>query len=83
MIEKPFGYDLETARKLNAELQKYFTEEHIYRVDHYLGKNYVRQLYQYRLDTTHALNDQNVAQIRIVARETLTMEGRGEYYDKS
>ena len=83
MIEKPFGYDLESARKLNTELQKYFEEEHIYRVDHYLGKKYVRDLYEYRLNLTHEWNDKTIAQVRIVSSETLTMEGRGAYYDTS
>lgn len=84
MIEKPFWYDLESARALNIQIQKYFQEEHIYRVDHYLGKKYVRDLYDFRLDTSdREWNDNNISQIRIVARETLTMEGRGEYYDKS
>lgn len=83
MIEKPFGYDLESARKLNTELQKYFEEEHIYRVDHYLGKKYVRELYEYRLNLVSEWSGQNIAQVRILSSETLTMEGRGEYYDKS
>ncbi len=84
MIEKPFWYDLESARALNTEIQKHFDEDRIYRVDHYLGKKYVRDLYDYRLNPSNQKwNDENIAQISIVAREMLTMEGRGDYYDKS
>lgn len=75
MIEKPFGYDLESARKLNIEIQKYFEEDRIYRVDHYLGKKYVRELYEHRLHSSaEQWNDKNIAQIRILSSETLTME---------
>ena len=44
IVEKPFGYDLETAKLLNKGLQKYFTEKQIYRIDHYLGKETVQNL---------------------------------------
>jgi len=49
MIEKPFGHNLKTALLLNLELQQYFQENQIYRVDHYLGKNFVQDLMRYRL----------------------------------
>ena len=83
MIEKPFGYDLASARDLNHELGKYFQESHIYRVDHYLGKNFVQDLYTYRQENTNDWNDERIEGIRIVAREALGLEGRAAYYDKS
>jgi len=83
MIEKPFGYDLASARDLNHELGKYFQESHIYRVDHYLGKNFIQDLYIYRQENTNDWNDEHIAKISIVARESLGLEGRAAYYDKS
>ncbi len=83
MIEKPFWYDLVTAIHLNLELQKYFDEHQIYRVDHYLGKNFVRELFQYRLTQGDNWYSKRIKSISIIARETLTVEDRGAYYDKS
>jgi len=83
MIEKPFGHDLKTAIALNLELQKYFREVQIYRVDHYLGKNFVRELYEYRLAQKGDWYGDRISEIHITARETLLVSERGEYYDKS
>ena len=44
VVEKPFGRDLKTAKELNAILAEHFTEEQIYRIDHYLGKETVQNL---------------------------------------
>jgi glucose-6-phosphate 1-dehydrogenase len=49
VIEKPFGHDLLSAQQLNADLKRYFTEEQIYRIDHYLGKETVQNI----LPSTH------------------------------
>lgn len=81
MIEKPFGSDLITAIRMNLELQKYFHEHQIYRVDHYLGKNFVRQLFEYRIAQGDNWYNSRIASIRITARETLTVENRGSFYD--
>ena len=48
VFEKPFGRDKESAQQLNKKLNKYFKDEEIYRVDHYLGKSIVRLLSQFR-----------------------------------
>ncbi|GAF19878.1 glucose-6-phosphate 1-dehydrogenase [Bacillus sp. JCM 19046] len=42
MIEKPFGTDLSTAKQLNEEIRKAFSEDEIYRIDHYLGKEWCK-----------------------------------------
>ncbi|MBP6920957.1 hypothetical protein KBB89_00185 [Candidatus Gracilibacteria bacterium] len=83
MIEKPFGHDLKTAIELNLELQHVFHENQIYRVDHYLGKNFVREMMEYRLAQGENWYSKRISQIDIMARETLTIEDRGEYYDRS
>lgn len=64
-------------------MQKYFHEHQIYRVDHYLGKNFVRQLFDYRLSQGDDWYNNRIRDISIVAREALTVEERGAYYDAS
>lgn len=76
MIEKPFGHDLKTAIALNLDLQHLFHEDQIYRVDHYLGKNFVRQMMDYRLEQGENWYSQRIVEIDITTRETLTIEER-------
>lgn len=83
VIEKPFGHDLKTAIALNLDLQHLFHEDQIYRVDHYLGKNFVREMMTYRLEQGDNWYSQKISEIDITARETLTIEDRGSYYDKN
>jgi glucose-6-phosphate 1-dehydrogenase len=64
-------------------LQKYFDEHQIYRVDHYLGKNFVRELFDYRLSQGENWYNTRISRIEIIAREMLTIEDRGAYYDTS
>lgn len=83
MIEKPFGHDLKTAIALNLDLQHVFHENQIYRTDHYLGKNFVREMIQFRLEQADNWYSERISEIHITAREKLGIEDRGEYYDKS
>ena len=86
VVEKPFGRDLESARALNATLSKYFAEEQIYRIDHYLGKETVQNLMAVRFGNMlfePLWNRQYVDHIQITVAETVGVGGRGEYYDKS
>jgi glucose-6-phosphate 1-dehydrogenase len=64
-------------------LQHVFQEDQIYRIDHYLGKNFVREMMKYRLEQGENWYSQRVVEIDITTRETLTIEDRGAYYDKS
>ena len=86
VVEKPFGRDLETARSLNATLAKYFNEDQIYRIDHYLGKETVQNLMAVRFGNLlfePLWNAQYVDHIQITVAETVGVGGRGEYYDTS
>ena len=86
VVEKPFGRDLETARALNAELRDCFTEDQIYRIDHYLGKETVQNLMAVRFGNAlfePLWNATHIDHIQITAAESLGVEGRGPYYDKS
>ncbi|MGF7047729.1 glucose-6-phosphate 1-dehydrogenase [Paenibacillus sp. DS2015] len=86
IIEKPFGRDLKTARELNNTLSKTFEENEIYRIDHYLGKHMVQNLevLEYSNPTLEALwNNRYIANVQITASETVGVEERAGYYDKS
>ena len=86
VVEKPFGHDLQSARALNADLRQSFEERQIYRIDHYLGKETVQNLMALRF--ANALweplwNATHIDHVQITVAESLGVEGRGEYYDKS
>lgn len=86
VIEKPFGRNLESARALNKELQSVFNEEQIYRIDHYLGKESVQNLLVYRFANSimePLWNRNYIDHIQISTSETLGIEYRANYYDKS
>ena len=85
-MEKPFGRDLKTAKELNAILAEHFTEEQIYRIDHYLGKETVQNLMAIRFGNMlfePLWNAQYVDHIQITVSETVGVGDRGEYYDES
>ncbi|EOO25576.1 glucose-6-phosphate dehydrogenase, partial [Bacillus cereus VD133] len=86
IIEKPFGYDLKSARELNMKLNKVFHENEMYRIDHYLGKPMVQNLEA--LECTNPIlqalwNNRYIANVQITASETIGVEKRAEYYDQT
>ncbi|MBP3965829.1 glucose-6-phosphate dehydrogenase [Paenibacillus lignilyticus] len=84
VIEKPFGYDLQSARDLNQKLSKAFSEEEIFRIDHYLGKPMVQKLeiLQQSNPVLQALwTNRYIANVQITANETVGVEERAGYYD--
>jgi glucose-6-phosphate 1-dehydrogenase len=86
LVEKPFGYSLQTAQDLNKGLQKYFKEKQIYRIDHYLGKETVQNLLVTRFANSifePLWNRNYIHHIEITNAETVGVEKRGGYYDKS
>ncbi|MBL8563473.1 MAG: glucose-6-phosphate dehydrogenase [Gemmobacter sp.] len=86
VVEKPFGRDLATARALNATLASHFEESQIYRIDHYLGKETVQNLMAVRFANIlfePLWNSQFIDHVQITVAETVGVEGRGSYYDKS
>lgn len=86
VVEKPFGRDLETARALNTSLAEYFDESQIYRIDHYLGKETVQNLMAVRFGNVlfePLWNNHYVDHIQITVAETVGVDGRGAYYDRS
>src|SRR6056297_1801090 len=86
IVEKPFGYDLETAKELNTGLQRYFKEHQIYRIDHYLGKETVQNLLVTRFANSifePLWNRNYIHHVEITNAESVGVEKRGGYYDSS
>jgi len=86
IIEKPFGRDLDTARALNAKLGIAFTEDQVFRIDHYLGKETVQNLLVLRFANSifePIWNQKHVDHVQIVVSEIIGMEGRGAYYEQA
>jgi glucose-6-phosphate 1-dehydrogenase len=86
IFEKPFGHDLKSAKKLNADLLKILKERQIYRIDHYLGKETVQNLLVFRFANgmfEPTWNRNYVDHVQIHVAETLGVEQRGRYYDSA
>jgi glucose-6-phosphate 1-dehydrogenase len=86
VLEKPIGHDLASARAINDEVGRVFTEEQTFRIDHYLGKETVQNLLALRFANTifeRLWNSDVIDHVQITVAETVGVEGRGGYYDKS
>ncbi len=86
VIEKPFGSNLEEAKKLNECLERNFKLENIYRIDHYLGKEMIRSIQTIRFTNpifSTAWNKEYIEKVEIFALEEIGVESRGSYYDLS
>jgi glucose-6-phosphate 1-dehydrogenase len=84
IIEKPFGHDLESAKMLNQQLLKVVSEQQIYRIDHYLGKETVQNILAFRFANgifEPIWNRRYIDHIQISVAETVGVEKRGGYYD--
>ena len=84
VIEKPIGSDSSSAKTLDKLLHKYFLEDQIYRLDHYLGKETLQNLLIFRFNNgifEHLMNKKYVSQIQITAAEDFGIGSRGGYYD--
>ena len=86
IVEKPFGYDLESARSLNARLTTGFRESQIYRIDHYLGKETVQNILAFRFANgifEPIWNRRYVDHVQMTVAEDEGIGSRGAYYDKA
>ncbi len=86
IVEKPFGHDRESALQLNEEITKYFTEDEIFRIDHYLGKETVQNMLALRFANgifEPIWNRQFVDHVQITVAESIGIEGRAEFYEQA
>ncbi len=86
IIEKPFGYDLESALDLKDNLLKHWAEDQLYRIDHYLGKETVQNVMVTRFSNgifEPLWNRNYIERVEITSAESIGIESRGGYYDKS
>ena len=86
IVEKPFGHDLESARELNRLITSVFSEDQIYRIDHYLGKETVQNLLVFRFANgifEPIWNRRYIDHVQITVAEELGLEGRASYYEEA
>ncbi len=86
VVEKPFGHDLESAKKLNKIICNIFDEKQIYRIDHYLGKETVQNMMAFRFANAMfepIWNRNYIDHVQITVAEQVGVEHRGGYYDNA
>jgi glucose-6-phosphate 1-dehydrogenase len=86
IIEKPFGHDLESARKLNDMVHTCFEENQVYRIDHYLGKETVQNILAFRFANyvfDELWGHHHIDHVQITAAETSRVDQRAGYYDEN
>jgi glucose-6-phosphate 1-dehydrogenase len=86
IVEKPFGYDLDSARALNKDVSLVLKESQIYRIDHYLGKETVQNILVFRFGNgifEPVWNHLYIDHVQITVAESVGVEGRGGYYEES
>jgi glucose-6-phosphate 1-dehydrogenase len=86
VLEKPIGHDLASARSINDAVGEVFAEQQVFRIDHYLGKETVQNLMALRFANSMfepLWNSSAVDHVQITVAESIGVEGRGGYYDKS
>jgi len=85
LVEKPFGKDVETAKKLDRTLGSLFEEEQIFRIDHYLAKDTVQNILTFRFQNSifePIWNNEHISKIKIMMHEDIDVSQRGELYDE-
>jgi len=86
VVEKPFGHDLESARRLNAELTRYAHEQQVFRIDHYLGKETVQNILMFRFSNSifeRLWNRDSIDHVQVTVSEKLGVGQRGGYYEEA
>lgn len=85
IVEKPFGHDLESSRALQAKIAPMWAEDEVYRIDHYLGKEMVKNILLLRFGNQFfnvSWNKHYIASVQVLFKEPFGTEGRGGYFDE-
>ncbi len=86
LIEKPFGYDLASARELVGVLGEHFSEGQVYRIDHYVAKETVQNILTFRFKNPlfeSIWNNMHIDHVGVVAHEKIDIEGRADFYEQT
>ena len=86
LFEKPFGYDLESARDFLQRTARYYTEEQIFRIDHYMAKEVSAEVIRLRRNAEnhhHSWGNASIKSVDIVASESIGIEGRANFYEQT
>jgi glucose-6-phosphate 1-dehydrogenase len=86
LFEKPFGVDFTSAEEMIARTSRYYQEDQIYRIDHYLAKEMSQNIVAFRGGNalfTHLWNGQAIEKIEVIASETIGIEGRAGFYEQT
>jgi glucose-6-phosphate 1-dehydrogenase len=86
MFEKPFGFDVSTAKEYVARTRRYYEEDQIYRIDHYMAKEIAAEIIRLRRDVEgrhHSWDATSVKKISVVASEAIGIEGRAQFYEQT
>jgi glucose-6-phosphate 1-dehydrogenase len=86
VVEKPFGRNLASAEELNRTIHRYFPEESIFRIDHYLGKETVQNLIYFRFANPlveAGWNHRHIESVQITMAENFGVQGRGKFYEEA
>jgi glucose-6-phosphate 1-dehydrogenase len=86
LIEKPFGRDLPSAMELNEKIHRVFDEHHVFRIDHYLGKETVQNILAFRFANglfEPVWNRRHIDHVQITVAEDIGIEGRGKFYEQT
>lgn len=85
IVEKPYGFDLDTAKDLSGQLSRFYSEDQIFRIDHYLGKETVQNLLIFRFANAiwePIWNRRHIDNVQITVAEDIGIEGRGSFYER-
>lgn len=86
LLEKPFGTDLTSAKNMIAHIDTHFTEEQVYRIDHYLAKEMAQNILTFRGRNAlfaHVWNNTVIERIEVIALESIDIEGRAQFYEQT